>query len=279
LFQIKIKDMNVSFLEYKPAVTLQPFVESYWMGNFNLSESDDFSQLVVPNGCIELIIHLTDFHCALNKKGEPYHKSPPFTLIGIYNDPYVVKFSKLVRVFGIRFYPDGFRNIFGIPPGEFLSTYEDGIDVVGRNMYELCTFIRETQVLEKKLEKANDFLIRQLNKNYREYDISHLAMRLIRQHGGLIDFKELTDKLPISLRQVQREFKNQYKLKISDYIRISRLNAINKYMLNPPSRLTELAYEFNFTDQSHFIREFKHYTGVTPKKFIRQKESFIVNAV
>jgi AraC-like DNA-binding protein len=50
-------------------------------------------------------------------------------------------------------------------------------------------------------------------------------------------------------------------------------------MLNQDSRLTELAYNLQFADQSHFIKEFRHYTGLDPKKFIRKKEEFIVNAV
>lgn len=33
--------------------------------------------------------------------------------------------------------------------------------------------------------------------------------------------------------------------------------------------LTDLAYEYGFADQSHFIRTFKHYTGKTPREFQR----------
>jgi AraC-like DNA-binding protein len=50
-------------------------------------------------------------------------------------------------------------------------------------------------------------------------------------------------------------------------------------MLNRNARLTELAYELRFADQSHFIKEFRHYTGLAPNKFIRKKEEFIVNAI
>jgi AraC-like DNA-binding protein len=271
--------MNISFLEYRPALYLQPFVETYWTGHFNLNSNADFQQNVVPNGCIELIIHLTDHHCALNKNGEPFKKSPPFTLIGMFNKPYLVKFYEKVQAFGIRFYPDGFRNIFGVPPGKFLSTYEDGVSVVGKALYDFCANIMEPEATVKKVQQADSFLNKQLKNNRKDYDITHLAMKLIRQKQGLIQFNELKEKLPISLRQLQREFKNHYNMKISDYMRISRLNAINKYMLEQPSGLTQLAYSLDFTDQSHFIREFKHYTGLAPKKFIKQKTSFIVNAV
>jgi AraC-like DNA-binding protein len=38
-----------------------------------------------------------------------------------------------------------------------------------------------------------------------------------------------------------------------------------------------LPYDLNFSDQSHFIREFKNYVGIAPKKFINSRKQFIVN--
>jgi len=271
--------MNISFSEFKPPLELSSYVETYWIGNFNLNNDVDFTQNVMPNGCIELIIHLTNRHCALSQAGNKFSKSPPFTLLGLYPKMYTVKFAARVNVFGIRFYPDGFRNLFGIPPAEFLSTYEDGLDVVGRNLKDLCSYIREAITDNEKINFANRFFMKQLGKNQHGIDYTHLAMKYIRQRKGLLDFDDITAKIPISLRQLQRGFKDHYGLTITDYIRLSRLNAVNKYMLNDPSNLTELAYELRFADQSHFIKEFKHYTGLAPKGFIKQKNDFIVNAV
>jgi AraC-like DNA-binding protein len=271
--------MNLSIARHNPSFKLASFVETYWYGTFNLNNDLSFNQRVVPNGCIELIIHMSDDHCALNKSGDAYCKSPPFTLLGVYLKPYLVKFATQVNALGVRFYPDGVRNILGIPPGKFLSTYEDGTDVVGKDLYEFCCRVREVHSVDKKIKMTDDFFISQLIKNQREYDNTHLAMQLIRKKQGVIDFKELTEKIPVSLRQLQREFKDNYGLKITDYIRLSRLNAINKYMMVRQSDFTELAYDLDFTDQSHFIREFKNFVGVAPKKFVRSKANYIINAV
>ena len=271
--------MNLIVTKFKPIQELTQYVESYWLGKFNISGDNNFSQTVVPNGCIELIIHLSDDHCALDKDSHGYHKSPPFTLLGVYDKTYVVKFSNSVHVLGIRFYPDGFRNIIGVPPGLFTSTYEDGIDVMGKNLKELCLRIKEIESSQDKIKLINDFLLNQVMKNKRTYDNTRIAMQLIRQQMGLIGFDELKEKVPISFRQLQREFKTLYGLTISDYMRLIRLNAINKYMLSKSSTLTEIAHDLDFTDQSHFIREFRRYTGLPPGKFVRNYEDFIVNVV
>ena len=268
--------MNFIATEYKPALSLQHHVESYWHGQFNLDRSPEFSQHVIPNGCIELIIHLSDDHCALTRGGESYSKSPPYTLLGVHKQTYIVKFSELVNCFGIRFYPDGFRNIFGVQPGLFLSSYEDGIDVAGKKLEEFCNRIRESATGMEKIKQADDFFNKQIAINQSSFDRTHMTMKLIRQRNGLIEFEEIKAKIPISLRQLQREFKSNYGLKINDYMRLTRLNAINKYMLSHPEKLTELAYELDFTDQSHFIREFKHFTGIAPGKFFKKKGDFIM---
>lgn len=268
--------MNLRSKEYSPPPELSSFIETYWTGDFNLDRSPDFSQRVIPNGYIELIIHLSDYHCALSKYGDNFSSSPDYTLLGVYSKPYIVRFSEFVNVFGVRFFPDGVRNIFGVPPGEFSSTYEDGTQVIGRMLDEYCSRIREAGNASERIRIANNYFTKQLDANRKDYDITHLAMKVIREKRGLISFKELMQKVPISLRQLQREFKKQYGIRITDYIRLSRLNAINKYMLSGNYPLTTLAYDLDFADQSHFIREFKHYTGLSPKKFLKEKEEFIV---
>jgi AraC-like DNA-binding protein len=269
--------MNTVFTEFLPSHTLLPYIQTYWQGNFNIKGEKDFSQSVLPNGCIELIIHITDNHCTLSKNDGDWAKSPVFTLLGLYDKPYEVQFSHNVRVFGIRFYPDGIRNIFGIPPSEFLATYEDGTDVFGHSLREFCAKIRELNTTAEQVSLANEFISGQLASHVQTYDYTHLAMKLIRKVQGMADYQELTAQVPISIRQLQREFKALYGITVRDYMRLSRMNAIHNYMLSKNQSLTQLPYDLNFSDQSHFIREFKNYVGVAPKKFINRRNQFIIN--
>ena len=40
-------------------------------------------------------------------------------------------------------------------------------------------------------------------------------------------------------------------------------------MLNKePENLTNIAYESEYFDQAHFIKDFKEFTGINPKKFL-----------
>jgi AraC-like DNA-binding protein len=46
------------------------------------------------------------------------------------------------------------------------------------------------------------------------------------------------------------------------------VNAINNADIN---NLTSIAYEFGYFDQSHFIRDFKNFSGITPSEYIREQ--------
>jgi len=37
---------------------------------------------------------------------------------------------------------------------------------------------------------------------------------------------------------------------------------------------SDIAFENNFSDQSHFIREFKSFTKTSPKQFVKEMRSF-----
>ena len=269
--------MGLQISEYRPSDELLPFVQSYWFGDFNLKSEQKFSQSVVPNGCIELIIHLSDAHCSLNKGHESWDKSPDFTILGLYTQPYEVRFSKFVNVFGIRFYPDGIRNIFGIPPAEFLATFDDGADILGKSLHEFCDKIRSLDRAESQIKLADNFIRSQLRDHYLPYDYTHIAMNLIRKTAGISAYQQLTKQVPISGRQLQREFKKQYGITVSEYMRLSRMNATQNYILSKNASLSRISHDLQFSDQSHFIREFKNYVGLSPGKFMKNRHKFIVN--
>jgi len=268
---------NIRFSEFRPSDKLKPFVQTYWMGEFNTDSTSMLTQQVVPNGCIELIIHLSDTHCLLSKDGVQWIPSPVFTILGLFKKNYEVRFPGYVHVFGIRFHPDGLNAVFGKPPAELVNTYENAADVFLNSLSVFCRKIRASADPAGMVNLADIFLENELRRHFQSHDHTHILMKSIRSSGGMTDYDKLTGEIPLSNRQLQRSVRNRYGITITDYIRIARMNAIHQYMTKPPLNLTSLSYEMEFTDQSHFIREFNSFTGMSPGKFMKSKERFIVN--
>jgi AraC-like DNA-binding protein len=271
--------VNNRFAEYRPDSDLIPFVQSYWFGDFNTGREKDFSQSVVPNGCIELIIHISENHCALTLDKTQWRVSPDFTILGMHTAPYEVKFNDYVKVFGIRFYPDGISNVFDVPPALFLSTWEDSAHVLGKNLEDFGRRVQTLNSPESICALANAFIRTKLQSHYRKYDYTHPLMSLIRSEAGTKGYQQLTREIPISERQLQRTFRSLYGITVGEYLRLARMSAIYDYMHSKHQSLTETAHDLQFFDQSHFIREFRNYVGTTPGRFLKSRKRFIVNPV
>ncbi len=269
--------MNVLIKEYKPSGPLRDFVSLYWSGSFNLENSGRFRQTVVPSGFVEIIIHLSDIHCEL-QIGDAWFRSPDFTIIGLYTRPYEVQFRAQVPVFGIRFKPEGFYNVFGVPVSEFGDNYDDMEAVAGTSFQEFCSRLREAGSVFRQIELADRYLLQNVKRHGIQPGYLNHAAELIRNAQGLIGIETLSSKVFISPRQLEREFKQKIGISPKRYFRIARLSDAYRMLENGEvTDLTSVAYDSGFADQSHFIRDFKAFTGTRPGIFTRNRKAFIVN--
>ncbi len=270
--------MSAQVIVYKPSKYLEPFVKWYWEGSFNGLAKGLLSQRIIPNGFIELIIHLTDLHCDLfNYQG--WTQSPDYTIIGLHSRPYEVHFPCHVKVFAIRFKPEGIYNIFGVPAAKFKEGYEDIALVLGTNFRDFCDRIREQTSAEQMIQLANNYFTNIVRQ--RQIDLSYVnyAAELIRQTKGLLRIDEIPDKIYISQRQLEREFKSKLGMSPKQYLRISRMNEVHRLLEeNQQLNLTEIAYLSGYSDQAHFIKDFKNITGAIPTIFIKDRNQYVANS-
>jgi len=55
----------------------------------------------------------------------------------------------------------------------------------------------------------------------------------------------------------------------TNFIWIVKLKLAAKFLINKQGNVSEAAYEFGFSNPSHFSRMFKKHFGVSPKEFQR----------
>lgn len=269
--------MNIIMEEHRPSPVLSPYIEFFWEGHFNTGAGGRLSQRVVPNGYLELIIHLTDEHCEL-LRGTTFSASPDYLLIGLFTQPYQVEFARPVRVLGIRFKPEGVYPLLGASAAELGETTADAEALTGRRFREFCRRLREQPSTAARLALSEHFFQEQLRRREVEHYYLHRAAELIRRSHGQLSIDHLAGRVHISRRQLEREFKEKIGLTPKHYSRIARLNKANRLLeAGRASSLTALAYASGYTDQAHFIREFKLFTGENPSAFLQGRGAFIVN--
>jgi AraC-like DNA-binding protein len=98
-----------------------------------------------------------------------------------------------------------------------------------------------------------------------------LVTNLILKTNGKISIKEVRDRLFVTERTLERNFLKEIGVTPKQFAKIIQFSSSLKLITETDYyKLTEIGYDAGFADQSHFIRSFKRYTGMTPKEFQKQ---------
>ncbi|MDF2851596.1 MAG: AraC family transcriptional regulator [Sphingobacterium multivorum] len=86
-----------------------------------------------------------------------------------------------------------------------------------------------------------------------------------------LSLNQLSEELDISSSYFSREFSKYFEnLNYGEYIRKKRIEKAIELMSDRSISLTEIAYLTGFSDQSHFTRIFKKFTGSNPSEYRRK---------
>lgn len=268
--------MSVQIKEYLPATNLRPFVLQYWEGTFIGSSTAALEQKVMPSGFVELVLHISDARCEL-KVNTGWQRSAAFSLVGFWTTPYLLQFRDRVETFGIRFKPEAIYFIFGVPAAEFINCSANLEEVFGPSFSTFCLQIEALKSIEERIKLADQFLLKRLYKTKSRASCVQSAAELIRNQKGELTVENLSSEVCISIRQLEREFKNKLGVSPKTYMRISRLNSVLQLInQNPSIPQAQLAYLCGYADQAHFIRDFKLLTGERPSIYVSEQDHFMI---
>ncbi len=131
--------------------------------------------------------------------------------------------------------------------------------------------LMEAHTDEQRVGFITDFLTAKLRQTQSRDCLVEASLRVIHQHSTSVTVKYLLDTLNLSERQFEKRFTQTVGLTPQFYIRVKRFNeAIRLMKTHPFEKLTDVAYALNYYDQSHFIRDIKAFSGITPKSLFQK---------
>ena len=128
---------------------------------------------------------------------------------------------------------------------------------------------------QEQIALLTSFLVAQLKQEKTRDTLVEESLRLIHQHIGAIHVKSLLEHLNISERQFERRFSQTVGVSPQFYIRVKRFNeAVRLMKTGQFEALATIAHALGFHDQSHFIRDIKTFSGMTPKSLSHKADDF-----
>ncbi|MFY7998425.1 MAG: DUF6597 domain-containing transcriptional factor [Candidatus Kapaibacteriota bacterium] len=251
---------------FEPSSELKEFVLCYW----NLEGDNDTTPIkntIVPDGTMKLIFHYADTYKHHPKNGESI-VLPKCFLIGQLTQPYIVEPLGVTGSFVVRFHPSGFLPFTTIPIKEMENTAVPIATLFGEDGAEIGEKILHAQDTFERIRLIEPFLLKRLTDKKTIDFVVKSTIETMFEANGTLTVNECSQKLNINRRQLARKFSSAIGLSPKQLAKTMRIQAALKTLLlkEVPS-LTDLAYENEYFDQAHFIKDFKEFTGLTPKEF------------
>lgn len=245
---------------------LATLVKCYWTLE-SPKEQTPVRNTIVPDGCMKLIFHYGDPYKHYDAQGKG-SLLPKAFLIGQLTQPYEVEPTGETGTFFVCFHPNGFSPFSSIPVKEMENTAVPLEQLFGEKGREFGKQILNAGTTAQRIQLAEAFLLKRLTESANIDHIVHSTVETILTANGRLSVDELSKQNQTNRRQLSRKFSSTIGLSPKQLSKTIRIQASLKMLLNQDVKsLTDLAYENEYYDQAHFIKDFKEFTGLTPKEF------------
>lgn len=256
----------MNYQTFEPSKDLNTLVKCYWILE-SPKEDNPQRQTIVPDGCMEMIFHYGDLYRQYITE-EASILQPRCFVIGQLTKPLEIEATGETGIFSVRFYPDGFLPFATVPIKEMENKAISLEELFGADGLRIEQSILNTSLVPERIKLVEEFFLSRLVSVEVVDRIIKSTIETILTANGQLSVDELSKLGKINRRQLERKFSTTIGLSTKQLSKIIRLQTTLKMMVNKKfTSLTGLAYEGDYYDQAHFIRDFKEFTGVTPKEF------------
>jgi AraC-like DNA-binding protein len=260
----------MNYQTFEPNQDLATLIKCYWTLESPKEETPQ-KQSIVPDGCMEMIFHYGDLYKQYTEKGSSIIQ-PRCFVIGQLTRPLEIEPTGETGVFSVRFHPYGFLPFATIPIKEMENTAVSLEKLFGKDGQKIEQQVLNADSTSEKIKHIEAFLINRLTDIETVDRIVKSTVETILTANGQLSIDDLSKQTNINRRQLERKFSSTIGLSPKKLSKTIRLQATLKILLNKKfTSLTTLAYQHEYYDQAHFIKDFKELTGLTPKEFYRDK--------
>ena len=208
--------------------------------------------------------------CRTEKDGTGSENIEQLTLFGKCTPPGCWAINDHTTVVIYFFKPFALAGLFNIPAKTLLEKPVDLHNWNAHTTNALKTQLNYAASTESKVAILDNLLICQLQQHKRTCEIIKYATDKIMCEPDPEILSVILQKLSINERSFQRIFKKYVGISANQYRRICQFQlSFTQVRTKQFDKLTDVAYENGFADQSHFIRSFREFTSITPNIYLR----------
>ncbi|HEY6900363.1 MAG TPA: helix-turn-helix transcriptional regulator [Puia sp.] len=258
----------MNYQEIIPGSPLRQYVKHYYI--YESESAATFDDTVFPSGCMEIIFNLGSGQWQTAPSDSDFITHPPIELWGQITRPLPVRSIGKNTMLGIRFFPHSAAYFLREQMDRLNNQVLDALDVSGENMRELHSRLLETATWKERIRLIEEFLqqsLLQAENRLNKVALVSNVMNELRKEDFFDNIDNVASRYGITSRYLQKLFLQHTGLTPKLYSKINRFQHSLRLITQKNLSLTDVTYDCGYFDQSHFIREFKSFTGLTPSGY------------
>jgi hypothetical protein len=258
----------MNYQTYKPHKDLESIVKFYWTLEVPF-DPENQKQKIVPDGCIEMTFNFGEKIKRYTSENN-FILHPNAMIMGQRTKSFDILPTGNVDTFAICFYPIGFANFVTMPLENLVDKETPIAELFGHaEANELEQQMIQAIDTQQRINIIETFLLKILSEKNTISNVVKSTVDALLKTNGTTPINVILKDDVSKRRQIERHFRKQIGISPKQLGKAIRLQATLNLLLNKKSEtLTDIAYESDYFDQNHFIKDFKDLVGVTPKEFL-----------
>ncbi len=243
--------------------SLSSFVDTIALYEFNDSAPIHLN----PDGHFEFIFQLEgQFEQQLLNTDE-WIKRPRHFVGGLHSTSFLIRpENKNAKLISVRLNAAYARQFIPEKLNVFRNRLVDFQDLFGSDKSKMLNNIDQHRTISCNIQEVERFL--NAIRRPSEVSIVDAALHEIHSTNGQLSISKLVEQSKLSRAQFRKRFSEEIGMSPKEYSKIIRFQEVSNQLKNrKKQKLSDIAYDCGYFDQSHFVHDFRSITGVSPKHF------------
>ncbi len=269
--QFTILKIDTIFDFYRPKPPLSEFIDNLWLYEGDAAEPK--IERILPTGTLELAINLRENNLGFCDAEHPENcaRFSGAVVSGAHGRGFAPDPAEKVFIIGVHFKPGGAFPFLGLPAGELADTHVDLETLWGTAALRLRERLCAAATSAARFQLLENALLRRLRRGAEQHYAVRAALEMFGKKQPAPTVREAAKYLGLSQRRFIQVFKAEVGLTPKLFSRIQRFQQTRTLIgQNPSPNWSDLALDLGYFDQSHFIREFLEFSGLSPTDYLNR---------
>ena len=261
---------------YNPGPPLDEYIERFWL----CSDTPPHPrERILPSGTVELVINLGDDEIRIYDPSHPdrARRYPGAVVSGPYSNFFLIDPLQHASIIGVHFRPGRAVPVLGVPVSELADAHVDLETLWGPAAAELRERLCTAATPAKRFAVLEEVLLRRLRQPLLRHGAITVTLDAFEQADATVKVRDLARQVGLSHRRFIQLFTAEVGLTPKLYGRVRRFQRVRELVRKAAgSDWAAVAAACGYFDQSHLIRDFGEFSGLSPVAYLNQRSKHVL---